>query len=63
MGMGGDMGMGGNMGMGGDMGGDAGAPDINDIGEVDKISENTSEELPNLGGETEAPVDETAAPA
>jgi hypothetical protein len=63
--MGGDMGMGADMGMGGEAGAAGGAPDINDIGEVDKISENTSEELPNLGGESaeEAPVDENAAPA
>lgn len=39
-----------------------GEPDINQIGEVDKISENTSEELPNLGGEAAAPVDENASP-
>jgi len=39
-----------------------GEPDINQIGEVDKISENTSEELPNLGGEAAAPADENAAP-
>lgn len=49
--------------MGGDMGGEAGAPDINEIGEVDKISENTTEELPNLGTDEPAPVDETAQPA
>lgn len=37
---------------------------INDLGEVDKISENTSTELPNLGGETaEQPVDETTPQA
>lgn len=59
--MGGDMGM----DLGGDAGAPAGAPDINELGEVDKISENTSEELPNLGGESAeaAPVDENAAPA
>lgn len=36
--------------------------DINAIGDVDQISENTSTELPNLGGEqpAEQPVDETA---
>lgn len=60
--MGGEAGgvdMGGDMGMGGE----AGAPDINEIGEVDKISENTTEELPNLGADEPAPVDETAQPA
>ena len=67
-GMGGGAGgfdMGGDMGM--DMGGEAGAPDgaldINELGEVDKISENTSEELPNLGGNETEPVDETVPPA
>lgn len=57
--------MGGDMGM--DMGGEAGAPDgaldINELGEVGKISENTSEELPNLGGNETEPVDETVPPA
>lgn len=60
--MGGEAGgvdMGGDMGMGGE----AGAPDINEIGEVDKISENTTEELPNLGADEPAPVDETAQSA
>lgn len=60
--MGGEAGgvdMGGDMGMGGE----AGAPDINEIGEVDKISENTTEELPNLGADEPAPVDETAPSA
>ena len=72
MGGGADMGggaggfdMGGDMGM--DMGGEAGAPDgaldINELGEVGKISENTSEELPNLGGNETEPVDETVPPA
>lgn len=67
-GMGGGAGgfdMGGDMGM--DMGGEAGAPDgaldINELGEVDKISENTSEELSNLGGNKTEPVDETVPPA
>lgn len=67
-GMGGGAGgfdMGGDMGM--DMGGEAGAPDgaldINELGEVGKISENTSEELPNLGGNETEPVDETVPPA
>lgn len=65
-----DAGMGGGSGgfdMGGDMGGEAGAPDgaldINELGEVGKISENTSEELPNLGGNETEPVDETVPPA
>ena len=72
MGGGADMGggaggfdMGGDMGM--DMGGEAGTPDgaldINELGEVGKISENTSEELPNLGGNETEPVDETIPPA
>ena len=72
MGGGADMGggaggfdMGGDMGM--DMGGEAGAPDgaldINELGEVGKISENASEELPNLGGNETEPVDETVPPA
>lgn len=72
MGGGADMGsgaggfdMGGDMGM--DMGGEAGAPDgaldINELGEVGKISENTSEELPNLGGNETEPVDETVPTA
>ena len=72
MGGGADMGggsggfdMGGDMGM--DMGGEAGTPDgaldINELGEVGKISENTSEELPNLGGNETEPVDETVPPA
>lgn len=72
MGGGADMGggaggfdMGGDMGM--DMGGEAGAPDgaldINELGEVGKISENTSEELPNIGGNETEPVDETVPPA
>ena len=72
MGGGADMGggaggfdMGGGMGM--DMGGEAGTPDgaldINELGEVGKISENTSEELPNLGGNETEPVDETVPPA
>lgn len=72
MGGGADMGggaggfdMGGDMGM--DMGGEAGAPDgaldINELGEVGKISENTSEELPNLGGNETEPVDETVPSA
>lgn len=72
MGGGADMGggaggfdMGGDMGI--DMGGEAGAPDgaldINELGEVGKISENTSEELPNLGGNETEPVDETVPPA
>lgn len=72
MGGGADMGggaggfdMGGDMGM--DMGGEAGAPDgaldINELGELGKISENTSEELPNLGGNETEPVDETVPPA
>ena len=72
MGGGADMGggaggfdMGGDMGM--DMGGEAGAPDgaldINELGEVGKISENTSDELPNLGGNETEPVDETVPPA
>lgn len=72
MGGGSDMGggaggfdMGGDMGM--DMGGEAGTPDgaldINELGEVGKISENTSEELPNLGGNETEPVDETVPPA
>lgn len=72
MGGGADMGggaggfdMGGDMGM--DMGGEAGAPDgaldINELGEVGKISENTSEELPNLGGNETEHVDETVPPA
>ena len=72
MGGGADMGggaggfdMGGDMGM--DMGGESGAPDgaldINELGEVGKISENTSEELPNLGGNETEPVDETVPPA
>lgn len=72
MGGGADMGggaggfdMGGDMGM--DMGGEAGAPDgaldINELGEVGKISENTSEELPNLGGNETESVDETVPPA
>lgn len=72
MGGGADMGggaggfdMGGDMGM--DMGGEAGAPDgaldINELGEVGKISENTSEDLPNLGGNETEPVDETVPPA
>ena len=39
-----------------------GEADINQLGEVNKISENTSEELPNLGGEAAAPVDENASP-
>ena len=67
-GMGGGAGgfdMGGDMGM--DMGGEAGTPDgaldINELGEVGKISENTSEELPNLGGNETEPVDETIPPA
>lgn len=65
---GGGVDMGGGAGgfdMGGDMGmgGDAGAPDINELGEVDKISENTSEELPNLGVSEPAPADETVPPA
>lgn len=67
-GMGGGAGgfdMGGDMGM--DMGGEAGTPDgaldINELGEVGKISENTSEELPNLGGNETEPVDETVPPA
>ena len=67
-GMGGGAGgfdMGGDMGM--DMGGEAGAPDgaldINELGEVGKISENTSDELPNLGGNETEPVDETVPPA
>ena len=29
-------------------------PDIKDIGQLDQISENTSEELPNLGGDSDA---------
>lgn len=72
MGGGADMGggaggfdMGGDMGM--DMGGEAGTPDgaldINELGEVGKISENTSGELPNLGGNETEPVDETVPPA
>lgn len=72
MGGGADMGggaggfdMAGDMGM--DMGGEAGTPDgaldINELGEVGKISENTSEELPNLGGNETEPVDETVPPA
>lgn len=72
MGGGADMGggaggfdMGGDMGM--DMSGEAGAPDgaldINELGEVGKISENSSEELPNLGGNETEPVDETVPPA
>ena len=72
MGGGADMGggaggfdMGGDMGM--DMGGEAGTPDgaldINELGEVGKISENTSEELPNLGGNETEPVDETVPTA
>ena len=65
----GDFGMPADNGMG-DLGTDAAGadfgtgPDINDIGEVDKISENTSTELPNLGGESteEQPVDENNPP-
>lgn len=57
----GGVGMGGDMGV--NMGGEAGAPDINDLGEVDKISASTSEELPNLGVNEPAPADETAPPA
>lgn len=65
---GGGVDMGGGAGgfdMGGDMGmgGEAGALDINEVGEVDKISENTSEELPNLGVSEPAPADETVPPA
>lgn len=33
-------------------------PDINEIGEVDKISQDTSEELPNLGGDNTATTEE-----
>lgn len=46
----------------GDASADFGSPDINEIGQVDQISENTSEELPNLGGETPTP-DENNPPA
>ena len=57
MGAGTDTGMGFDMGTGVDntetapAGDGVGGPDINDIGQLDQISENTSEELPNLGGE------------
>jgi len=57
MGAGTDTGMGFDMGTGVDntetapAGDGFGGPDINDIGQLDQISENTSEELPNLGGE------------
>lgn len=61
MGGAGGVDMGGDMGM--NMGGEAGVPDINELGEVDKISENTTEELPNLGVNKPAPADETAPPA
>ena len=64
-----DTGMGGAGGMD-DMGTDvAGAdfgtsgPDINEIGEVDKISQDTSEELPNLGGDNTATTEEENPPA
>ena len=73
MGVGMDAGMGGGFDMAAPapdagMGMDANAQpagdgiDINAIGDVDQISENTSTELPNLGGEqpAEQPVDETA---
>lgn len=67
-GMGGDMGGGMDTGMG-DMGtGDAGADfgtgaDINEIGQLDQISQNTTEELPNLGGEAAPVEDENNPPA
>lgn len=68
-GMGGDLG-GGYGGMGAGMGGDLGAgmggmdagmggagPDIKSIGKVDEISQDTNEELPNLGGDATVPED------
>ena len=64
----GDMGVGGDdMGLGDTFGAEAPAgeegagPDINEIGEVGKISENTSQELPNLGVEP-TPTDDQNVP-